>query len=121
MHLNGSTWKTYMGKNNEKGPSSETGEPSADPMNLTGAGGGGHRENFIFALRKNDRKFQTCDIELGHLSSCLPHLANISYRVGGVQLTFDGKKEKFVGDHASAANKLLSRNYRKPYVVPNNV
>ena len=33
----------------------------------------------------------------GHLSSALPHLANISYRVGR-SLTFDGKTETFVND-----------------------
>jgi hypothetical protein len=37
----------------------------------------------------------------------------------GRSLTFDPKKEVFVGDEE--ANKLLTREYRKPFVVPENV
>jgi predicted dehydrogenase len=118
MSINGSTWKTYFGRKNEPGPSSETVEPAADPMDLTGTGGEGHLANFIRALRSGKKEDLTCDIEVGYMSSALPHLANISYRLGR-NLTFDGNKEKFVGD--SKANQMLTRKYRKPYVVPNRV
>jgi hypothetical protein len=50
----------------------------------------------------------------GHLSSSLPHLANISYRVGR-QLQFDAKTETFVNDRD--ADKLLSREYRKGFEI----
>ena len=53
----------------------------------------------------------------GHLSSTLPHLANISYQVGR-QLTFDGKAEKFVDD--KQADRLLTREYRKGFEIPNS-
>ena len=33
-------------------------------------------------------------------------------------LTIDSKSEQFVGDHAEAANKLLKRQYRKRFEVP---
>jgi hypothetical protein len=46
-------------------------------------------------------------------------MANISYRLGGRQLKFDGTTEKFIND--PEADKLLTREYRKPYVVPENV
>jgi predicted dehydrogenase len=115
MSVNGSTWKTYMGRRNEPGPSSTSKEVEADPMNLSGAGGGGHFNNFIAALRSGNREDLTCDIEVGHMSTALPHLGNISYRLGR-DLTFDGQKEKFVGDRE--ANKMLTRRYRKPYVIP---
>ncbi len=118
MHLDGSTWKTYMGRKNTPGPSSQQAEEFADPMNLTGAGGSGHYGNFITALGANDRKMLTCDIKVGFMSTCLPHLANISYRTGR-GLIFDGKKEKFVND--KEADALLTRNYRKPYIVPDKV
>ena len=118
MYLNGSTWKTYFGRNNEPGPSNTTAEVSADPMNLAGAGGGGHFANFIYALRSGKREDLTCDIAEGHMSSVLPHLANISYRAGR-NLFFDGKKERFVND--SEADRMLSRDYREPYVVPESV
>ncbi len=37
----------------------------------------------------------------------------------GAVLNVDAKQERFVGN--SAANRLLTRNYRKPFVVPNRV
>jgi hypothetical protein len=54
-------------------------------------------------------------MEEGHISTVLPHLANIAYRCGR-NLTFEGSRERFVGDRE--ANRLLTRDYRKPYVVP---
>jgi hypothetical protein len=57
----------------------------------------------------------TCDALEGHLSSALPHLGNISYRVGR-QLQFDGKAETFVND--KEADRLLTREYRKGFEIP---
>ena len=45
-------------------------------------------------------------------------LADSKYHLGR-KLTFDAKAEKFVDDEE--ANKLVTRNYRKPYVVPGEV
>ena len=53
-----------------------------------------------------------------HLSSGLAHLGNIYYRLGR-QLTFNPKAEKFIND--PEADKMLTRNYRAPYVVPDKV
>jgi predicted dehydrogenase len=39
----------------------------------------------------------------------------------GPKLTFDPKSEKFTGEMAAAANALITREYRKPYVVPEQV
>ena len=72
----------------------------------------------LYAIKANDPKLLTCGIEEGHLSSSLAHLANIAYRVGR-KLKFDGKSEKFVGD--AEADKLLTREYRAPFVVPEKV
>jgi hypothetical protein len=77
-----------------------------------------HYQNFIDALRANDRQKLNCEIEEGHISASLSHLANISYQVGHA-LTFDGAREKFKGD--AAADKLLTREYRAPFVVPEKV
>lgn len=120
MWLDGSRWATFMGRNNEPGPTSDSKneELSADPMNVAGAGSGGHANNFIAALRSGKVSDLTCDIEEGFMSSALPAMANISYRLGRT-LNFDGKKEKFIGDYK--ANQMLTRDYRKPYIVPNNV
>ena len=45
-------------------------------------------------------------------------LEDSKYRLGR-KLTFDAQAEKFVDDEE--ANKLLTRCYRKPYVVPESV
>ena len=40
-----------------------------------------HYQNFIDAMRAGDEKKLNCNIQEGHLSSVLPHLANIAYRL----------------------------------------
>ena len=39
----------------------------------------------------------------------------------GKTLQFDAAAEKFTGEGAEAANPLLSRKYRAPFVVPDQV
>jgi predicted dehydrogenase len=114
----GRNWQSYMGalgEKNEKGPGSGAKDPNAEPVGLTTIEGG-HYGNFIDAIRANDPKILTCDILEGHLSSTLPHLANISYRVGH-QIEFDGKTETIKGGDKKA-NDLLTREYRKGFEVP---
>ncbi len=79
-----------------------------------------HFENFIEAIRKRDHKHLNADILEGHRSAMLAHSANISYRLG-IPLTFDTNLEKFVGDGAKEANHYLTREYRAPFVVPDEV
>jgi hypothetical protein len=45
-------------------------------------------------------------------------LGKASYTLGP-KLAFDPEQEKFIGN--PAADKLLTRDYRKPYVVPDEV
>lgn len=122
MHLNGNTWKTYYGRENVPGPSSDDldqpDEAEADPMNLLGAGSFPHFWNYIDTLRKGDWMNLTADILEGHKSTTMSHLANISNRLGR-ELTFDSHSERFVGDEQ--ANGYLTREYRYPYVVPDVV
>ncbi len=80
--------------------------------------GGEHFRNFIDAVRSRKRENLYCDIEEGHMSTALAHMANISYRLGR-KLTFDPKTETFPGD--AEANKYLTREYREPYVLPDKV
>ena len=56
-----------------------------------------------------------CEINEGFYSAALPHLANISYRLGR-QLKFMGEYEKFAND--PEADLMLTREYRPPYVIP---
>jgi hypothetical protein len=47
-------------------------------------------------------------------------LEETTYQLGR-PLTVDPKGERFVGDGAEAANRLLRREYRAPFVVPEKV
>ena len=49
---------------------------------FSGRGGAGHHENFIKAVRSHKRSDLNADIEVGHLSASLCHMANISHRIG---------------------------------------
>jgi predicted dehydrogenase len=111
----GRKWQSYRGWKDEKGPGSDAPpeQGGSDPLVLTSIESP-HYQNFVEALRAEDRKLLTCDIHEGHLSAALPQLANIAYRTGR-QLTFDGKTEMFVND--KEADRLLSREYRKGFEV----
>lgn len=76
-----------------------------------------HKQNFIDCLKS--RQLPNADIEQGHRSACLVHLASISYRVGCRKLTFDKKTERFVDD--KEANALVKRTYREPYTISDPV
>jgi predicted dehydrogenase len=77
-----------------------------------------HWANFIGAVRSRKRGDLTAEIEEGALSCNLMHLANISYRVGRT-LHWDAAKMQCIGD--DEANKMLTRAYRAPFVVPKQV
>ena len=74
-----------------------------------------HFANFLAAVRSRDKSLLHAPVETAHASSALAHLGNISYRLSR-RLAFDPKTETFPND--PEANALLTRNYRKPYVVP---
>jgi predicted dehydrogenase len=115
----GRKWQAYLGSKNEKGPGADAPaeKGGSDPMVLTSIETP-HYANFVDAIRAGDPKKLTCDILEGHISATLPHLANVSYRVGR-SLTFDGKTEKCVGD--PEADRLLTREYRQGFAVQEKV
>lgn len=76
-----------------------------------------HQDNFIDCIRT--RKKPNADVEQGHYSALLCHLANISYRAGNQKLTLDPKTESFV--NVPEANKYLKRTYRHPWVIPDRI
>lgn len=121
MHLTGEDsgeFATYFGRKNEPGKSISKKDITDDSMNLVGAVGGPHFNNFIQCVRSGKWQDLNADIEVGHISAVLYHLANISYRTGR-KLIFNPYSEKFVNDED--ANTYLSRVYRSPYVVPEKV
>ena len=86
-------------------------EPEGEsPPNLS------HFQNFADAVRSRDPKLLHAEIEETYLSTALCHLGNISYRVGRDPLR--PARMQFAD---AEANKLLTREYRKPYVVPDKV
>ena len=133
----------------------ETGEPLQKF-----AGAGEHFRNFADAVRARKREMLNSDVQDGHLSSSLCHLANVSYRLGtmkpraafvgyaadalgeatermfkhladnglkdaqielriGKPLAVDASTLRLPGD--PAADALLGREYRKPFVMPDTV
>ncbi len=112
-------WKAF--RKREKVPfagSKEGQSEPVDPTFMAAPPGSEHFVNFIDAIRSEKDESLTCDIMEGHYSSALPHLANISYRLGR-ELKFMGDYEKFAND--PEADAMLKREYRKPYVVPDEV
>jgi predicted dehydrogenase len=77
-----------------------------------------HFENFIAAVRSRKVEDLHCDIAEGHFSTTLAQLSTISYRLGR-KLVFNPETETITGD--AEANRMLRREYRKPYVFPDKV
>jgi predicted dehydrogenase len=121
-----------------------------------------HFGNFIEAVKSRKREMQNAEINEGHISTAVVHVANISQRLGkvasaseiqqaleaikvnenvvetfqeirrhladnavdiektplvlGPWIGIDSEKERFIDN--PAANAILTREYRKPFVVP---
>jgi predicted dehydrogenase len=99
-----SSYKSWLGKTQQPGPGRNE--------------GGDHFLNFIEAVRSRKRETLRAEIEEGAASTVLVHLGNISYRLGRT-INFDETTMTCKGD--AEANKMLTRDYRKPYVVPEKV
>ncbi len=109
LELSGSTWRAFRERERE---------PFAGSKERTSGRDGDHWANFLEAVRSGKNEDLHCDINEGFYSSSLPLLANISYRLGR-SLNFVGDYEKFASD--PEADALLTRAYRRPYVVPEEV
>jgi len=72
-----------------------------------------HIKNWIECIRT--RKKPNADVEIGHRTTTICHLANICRELGR-RLRWDPEKEIFVGD--DEANALVSRPRRKGYELP---
>jgi predicted dehydrogenase len=111
----GRRWQSYFGPKNEPGPGTQEGPEAAQRAALSQPGAFlDHYQNFVDAIRADNPALVTCGLEDGHLSSALPHLANISYRVGR-GLDFRPATETFSGD--KEADQLLTRKYRKGFEI----
>lgn len=77
-----------------------------------------HIENFLQCVRSGARP--NADVEQGHQSVLLCHLANIAWRAGNRTLAFDARTETFP-DQPDANRFLKRESYRAPWVVPDRV
>lgn len=118
LELNKDKWQSYLGQKNEKGLGSDSinKETNEADINLAAPSGLNPYINFVNAIRSRKPQDLNCEINEGYFSTVLPLLSNISYRLGR-NLVFDGGKENFGMDNE--ANKMLSREYRKPFKVKN--
>ncbi len=97
-------YESFLGREREPGPS--------------GQDIGNNWANFIAAVRSRKISDQNAPIEEGAISVTLVHLANISYRLGR-SLRFDPATFQCAGDEE--ANRMFTRHYRHPFVVPESV
>jgi predicted dehydrogenase len=119
LELNGSEWKAFRKREKEPFAGSEKQQVKTGDVNSHIANdGAAHWINFIDAIRAGNDQTLHCDINEGFYSASLPLLANISHRLGR-ELKFMGDYEKFAND--PVADTMMTRVYRKPYVVPNEV
>jgi len=72
-----------------------------------------HMQNWLDCIRS--RELPVADVEIGHRSVTVCHLANIARAVGR-PLHWDPKREQFTGD--DEANTLLDRPRRKGFELP---
>jgi predicted dehydrogenase len=99
-------FQAFKGESNELVMDERPEKPASDATSL-------HMQNFLAACRSRNYKELHDEIGNAYLSASLCHLANISYRVGRKLTLTAGPK--FAND--PEAEKLLTREYRKPYVV----
>jgi predicted dehydrogenase len=104
-------WQIYKGEKRELSAQAKYSEPAVWDT-------APHMRNFHDAVRSRRHTDLHADIEEGHVSAALVHLANASYRTGR-SLTVDPAKENFGTDRE--ANALITRRYRAPYIVPEKV
>jgi predicted dehydrogenase len=115
MAIDSAGFQVYKSVPNGK---TEKQEKIMDEVKASADDTGPHMSNFLAAVKTRNYKDLHADIEIGVASADLCHLANTSYRLKRT-LRFDEATRKYIGDEE--ANRMLTRNYRKPYVVPEKV
>ncbi len=122
VELRGTKGTAYIGGNSfavvpEQGGQFQDNRPRMKPIDFTATGGNAgltatHARNFLDCVKS--RKRPNADVEIGHRSTTMSLLANISLHVGQ-RLEWDAKNERIT--NVAEANKLLHYEYRKPWVL----
>ena len=116
MHLGNNSYKVYLGREREEGPSLQKSDIELDENEKAEIEP--HFVNFLDCMRSRRWQDLNADILEGHMSTAMMLLGNIAYRTGR-KLTFNGNAERFIDD--DDANTYLTRQYRPPYVLPDEV
>ena len=77
-----------------------------------------HHPNWLKACRSRNREDLNADVLGGHMACTMPLLGNISYLTGRT-IDFDPESETIKDNEE--ASRYLSKSYREPFVVPNEV
>ena len=99
-------FQVYRGKEERKGPGMAHG-PTGHPD---------HMYNFVDCVKSREQP--VANAEVAHLSCGLIHLGEITYRAGRVP-HFDPLAEKFLDD--PGVDRLLTKDYREPWTMPDPV
>lgn len=109
IELNPSGYSSY---NEEKGPIFTNDNP-AEANSVVN-----HFTNFLECVKSRKWQNLNADIMEGHLSTSLCHLGNIACRTKRT-LQFNPNSERFIND--KEADSYLTKIYRSPYLLPENV
>jgi predicted dehydrogenase len=115
MQIQPGAFKTFLGDKDEPGPGMTRQDQDTADFETKGLD---HFHNFIDCVRSRKCEELHADVLEGHLSTTLSHLGNISYRTGR-KLDFNPYSEKFIND--DDANSFLQREYRQPFVLPEQI
>lgn len=116
-------WRGNMTASDEKlittkfeGPNNFGRSESTVPTN---SGYGGEHVDFAHCVKSRKPCYYTA--ESGHRNHTIGHMGNISMLLGGVKLHWNPESEKFVGEHADAANAHFckTREQRDPWSFAN--
>jgi len=122
IELRGTDGTAYIGGKTfhvvpERGGQFQDRTARIEPVEVTDAGGNRnltalHARNFLDCVKT--RQKPNADVEIGHRSTTMSLLANISL-VGGERLTWDAEKEQIT--NRPELNELLHYEYRRPWVL----
>ena len=120
IELRGTQGTVYVSANGyqvepERGGQFQDRTPRMEPEKVQAKGGNHdlttlHARNFLDCMRTREKP--NADVEIGHRSTSLSLMANISLMVEA-RLEWDGEKERFTNNEE--ANKYLHYEYRKPW------
>jgi len=123
VELRGTQGTAYIGGRSfyvvpERGGQFQDRRPRMEPVQVEATGGNAdltsaHARNFLDCIKS--RKRPNADVEIGHRSTTMSLLANISLVVG-MRLEWDAEKE--VIKSPREANDLLHYEYREPWALP---